>query len=831
MAERRNKHLIFAGIGGSLLILGTVAAFGLYHVMTKSLPTVEGEASVAGLSAEVQIYRDPAGIPHILATSEYDAYVAAGYVHAQDRLWQMDLLRRYGSGRLAEVLGSEAVPIDRLMRTIGIRRLADSLWNTVSEQTRRILTAYSKGVNACIREMDGRYPLEFDLLQYSPEEWKPQHSLVITRLMGWELALSWWVDLTLGELVTKLGEETARSLFPTYPDDAPLILPPDYAQPPMRGEVADASTRRVGNNRGEGPLFDESMRDALLSAQRLLGAPGSAIGSNSWVVTRERSARGGALLANDPHLMHTQPSRWYVMHLHAPEFNVAGVTIPGTPGVVIGSNNRIAWGMTNLMADDVDFFTENISYRDSTYRIGERVLRLGVRTDSIRVRGGLPVVMQVYSTVHGPVITEVFPQKGLMRKPGRFAPRPSVSMRWAGQDASDEILAQFRVNRARNWNEFLRAYSTFGVPAQNVLFGDVEGNIGYAAIGCIPLRESGVSPQLPNDGSVIARPWRGYIPYAELPRSYNPPGNALASANNRVVDQYPDHLSTLWEGDGRIRRIRQLLQEQPRFTAADFRLMQMDVLSLSADTIRDAMVEALHAWPTRPVLLTRVLNLLERWDCRMHVSSAEASIFNTAWMRLLHNTFEDEMDSTLFRNYVFLSNMPTRVLPRLLADTSATVFDDVRTPRRETKRHILIRSITEAVTELRRRFGADMRRWEWGDMHQVTFPHVLGTVSPLDRIFNVGPFPLGGNNSTVNNGEYSFTAPFASSVGPSMRFIADMASPDSSYIILTTGQSGQVFSDHYADHTALWQSGAMHRLVLDPNVVRSSRWERLVLRP
>lgn len=831
MAERRNKRLIFAGIGGSLLILGIVAAFGLYHVMTKSLPRVEGEASVAGLSADVEIFRDPAGIPHIIASSEYDAYVAAGYVHAQDRLWQMDLLRRYGSGRLAEVLGSEAVPIDRLMRTIGIRRLADSLWNSVSEQTRRILTAYSKGVNACIREMDGRYPLEFDLLQYSPEEWKPQHSLVITRLMGWELALSWWVDLTLGELVTKLGEERARALFPTYPDDAPLILPPDYAQPSMPGELAGASTRRAENNRGEGPLFDESMRDALLAAQRLLGAPGSAIGSNSWVVTRERSARGGALLANDPHLMHTQPSRWYVMHLHAPEFNVAGVTIPGTPGVVIGSNNHIAWGMTNLMADDVDFFTENISYRDSTYRIGDRVLKLGVRTDSIRVRGGLPVVMQVYSTVHGPVITEVFPQKGLMRKPGRFAPRPSVSMRWAGQDASDEILAQFRVNRARNWKEFLRAYSTFGVPAQNVIFGDVEGNIGYAAIGRIPLRESGVSPQLPNDGSTVARPWRGFIPYAELPRSYNPPGNALASANNRVVDQYPYHLSTLWEGDGRISRIRQLLQEQPRFTAADFRLMQMDVLSVSADTIRDAMVEALHAWPTRPVLLTRVLNLLERWDCRMHVSSAEASIFNTAWMRLLHNTFEDEMDSTLFRNYVFLSNMPTRVLPRLLADTSATVFDDVRTPRRETKRHILIRSITEAVTELRRRFGADMRRWEWGDMHQVTFPHPLGTVSPLDRIFNVGPFPLGGNNSTVNNGEYSFTAPFASSVGPSMRFIADMTSPDSSYIILTTGQSGQVFSDHYADHTALWQSGAMHRLVLDPDVVRSSPWKRLVLRP
>lgn len=820
--------MLLAGLGGSLLVLAVVAGFALHHIMTKSLPRTEGISEIAGLSAEVEVYRDGAGIPHILAASEYDAYVAAGYVHAQDRLWQMDLMRRYGSGRLAEVLGPEAIPIDRLMRTIGIRRLADSLWNTVSEQTRRVLRAYATGVNACIREMDGRYPLEFDLLQYTPAEWKPQHSLVISRLMGWELALSWWVDLTLGELVTKLGEERARELFPREADAAPFILPPDFVPEQLPDDIVRHDARR---RPPRWVVVDGALRDALFAAQRLLGAPGSSIGSNSWAVTRTRSSRGGALLANDPHLLHMQPSRWYVMHLQAPEFNVAGATIPGAPGVVIGHNTRIAWGLTNLMADDVDFFIEDINYRDSTYRIGDRILPLRVRTDSIFVRDSLPVVMPVYETIHGPVITDVYPQTGVMNKPGRFAPRPSVSMRWAGQDASDEILALFRVNRARNWNDLLRGFSTFGVPAQNVIYGDIEGNIGYTAIGRIPRRAAGVSPQLPNDGRAAPLPWTGYIPYDQLPRQYNPPGDAVASANNRVTENYPEHISTLWEGDGRISRIRELLREQPRFTATDFRMMQMDVRSVTADTLRDAMVDALHAWPTRPVLLTRVLNLLARWDCRMHVSSVEASIFNMTWMRLLHNTFADEMDSTLFRNYVFLSNMPTRVLPRLLADTTATVFDDVRTPRRETRRHILIRSITEAVTELRRRFGGDMRRWEWGELHQVTFPHPLGAVAPLDRVFNVGPFPIGGNNTTVNNGEYSFTAPFDAAVGPSMRFIADMTSPDSSYIILTTGQSGQIFSDHYADHTALWQSGAMHRLVINPAIIRNSPWKRLTLRP
>ncbi len=810
MAVRRNKRIIIAGIGGALVILVIIGALGLYHMMTKSLPVTEGERALPGISAEVQVVRDPAGIPHILAASEYDAYVAAGYVHAQDRLWQMDMARRYGMGRLAEVLGAEAVPVDRLMRTVGIPALADSLFQHISPQSRRILEAYTRGVNACIREMDGRYPLEFDLLQYAPEEWTPVHSLIVARLMGWELALSWWVDLTLGELVQKLGAEKAETLFPTYPEDAPVILPPDYAPALAIGD---------------------GMRDALIAAQRLSGSPGSAIGSNSWVVTRDRSARGTALLASDPHLLYMQPARWYIMHMNAPRLNVAGVTIPGAPGIVIGNNERIAWGMTNLMADDVDFFIEDVNYRDSTYRIDGRSYPLGVRTDSIFVKDSLPVVMSVYSTIHGPIITDVYPQKGVLRKPDRFAAAPSVSMRWAGQETSDEILALYRLNHAGNWKEFLAGLSLFGVPAQNFTYGDVEGNIGYAAAGFVPLRVPGISPQLPNDGTTVPQPWRGMIPFAELPRSYNPPGNVLATANNRVVESFPYHISSLWEGDGRIRRIQQLLRDQPRFSATDFKLMQMDVLSVSADTVRDAIVDALREWPGRPVLLTRVMNMLSKWDCRMHVSSVEASIFNVAYVRLLHNTFEDEMDSTLFRNYVFLSNIPTRVFPRLLADTATTIFDDVRTPRRETRQHILIKSVTEAVMQLRREFGADMQGWAWGELHQVTFRHLLGSVAPLNSIFNVGPYAAGGNNTTVNNGEFSFTEPYAAAIGPSMRYVADLASPDSSYIILTTGQSGQVFSEHYADHTALWQSGGLHRLIIDRQAILHAPWKHLLLRP
>lgn len=806
--ERTQKYVLLYGLIGSVLAILIITVLLLSWLMTKSLPEIEGTASLTGLSAATDVYRDPAGIPHILASTEYDAYVALGYVHAQDRLWQMDLLRRYGTGRLSEVLGTESLPIDRMMRTIGLHRIADSLLLSVSDQTRRILDAYTTGVNACIREHEGRYPVEFDLLQYDPEPWEPVHSLLLTRLMGWELALSWWVDLTLGRLVDRYGIDTARAFFPTYASEAPVILPPNMAAVPP-----------------------SLLEDGLAAAQHLFGAGGSAFGSNSWVVDSSHSARRAPLLANDPHLLHMQPSRWYIAHLHAPGLNVGGITLPGVPAVVIGHNDRIGWGMTSIMTDDVDFFRETVSFRDSTYTVAGKRFPLRVRTDSIFVRDSLPVPLQVYETLHGPLISDVYPARAALPEAGRFGRIPPFSFRWTGQEHSDEILALYRLNHAGSWSAFVEALEEFSTPGQNFIYADIDGKIGYAAAGRIPIRAPDVSPQVPNDGSASAAPWTGYVPYDRLPRSVNPDGGMLATANNKIVEDFPWHISSLWESEARIVRIRQLLQEQPRFSVEDFKLMQMDVQSVYADTIRDAMVAALRRWNSRPVLMTQVMNRLQRWDCRMHVSSSEAALFNVAYVHLLRNTFLDDMDSTLFRSYVFLSNIPTRVLPRLLFDTTAMVFDDLRTPGRESQQHIIIRSLTDAVAELRSALGVDMNRWRWGDLHTVEFRHPLGRLAPLDRLFNVGPIAIGGNNTTVSTGEFRFSDPYDATVGASMRFIVDMASPDSSYIILPTGQSGQPFSDHYADQTALWQSGAMHRLIINAQAIRQSGWPLLQLRP
>jgi penicillin amidase len=403
-------------------------------------------------------------------------------------------------------------------------------------------------------------------------------------------------------------------------------------------------------------------------------------------------------------------------------------------------------------------------------------------------------------------------------------------MRWTGTEFSDELLAMYRVAHASSWAAFSGAMESFGVPGQNCLYADVGGNIGFQTAGLIPVRQNG-SPVLPHDGSAGEGAWRSFIPYRELPSDLNPTEGFIATANNRIEKHYPYHISSLWESESRITRILQLLGEQKRFSSDDFRVMQMDVLSPYAGSVRDAIVEAVRSLPRRNVELTRAMNRLARWDLRMNPSSVEASIFNSAWVHLVRNTLRDEMDSVLFDNYVFLSNLPTRIIPKLLADTSTTWFDDVRTPRIETRREILVRSLADALAELHTHFGPDISTWRWGALHTVEFRHPLGEIRPLGQLLNVGPISIGGNNTTVNNGEYMITDPYAATIGPSMRFVADMAVPDTAYFILPAGQSGQPLSPHYADQTAMWQIGAFHPLLMNVETVRHAGWKHLVLTP
>jgi penicillin amidase len=800
------RNTIALGTGVSIAILLVAGYVSLRHIVMKSLPDTEGSVEAACVSAAVEIRRDEAGVPHVSAANDADLYAANGFVHAQDRLWQMDLLRRFGRGRLAELFGSRALPSDRLMRTLGIGRIADSLYRTVSDETRRMLGWYADGVNAGIAASHGKYPLEFDMLQYAPEPWTPQDCLVVDRLMGWEMTFSWWSDLMDAELIATVGEAKAREVFPS--DNAGGIM---IAGADLRGAAA--------------PIRE--FREAFLAARALLGIDGSAIGSNCWAVTRSKSATGLPLLANDPHLLHMQPARWYLIHLTAPGMNVAGAGIPGTPGVVIGHNDHLAWGITNGMIDDADFYAERVSLKDSTYEYRGGTRPLGVRIDSILVRDSSAVELPVYSTLHGPLINSVHPSHP---EASTLRGGTPLSIRWTGFEATDEILAISRLNRARSIEEARDALRHFGLPCQNITLADRHGSIAYLLAGQVPIRPEAAA-MLPSNGWDGEGEWRGFVQRDALPSLRDPAGDMIASANNRVAHSFPVYLSRLWESDARISRIRDLLAEKPSFNAADFRFMQMDAHSNDAGPIRDALVAALSNMPGRSAEIERVRGLLANWDLRMSEQSVAASLYNASYVQLLHATFEDEMGTPLFEQYIRLSNIPVRALPKLLADTATTWFDDIRTPGVETRDDILRKSVLLGVLDLTRRFGGDMNAWKWGRMHTVTFRHPMGEIAPLDKLFNVGPMSAAGQTTTINNGEYSLARPYEAVVGASLRIVMDLASIDTCLVTLTTGQSGQPLSPHYADMAVYWQNGAYHKLISNPEAIRRTNWKTLTLRP
>ncbi len=794
----------FAGLAFLALVILAVGAGAMYHLLVRSLPATTTELNANGIAGDVEIFRDGAGVPHIMAGSEDDMYFAAGFVHAQDRLWQMDLFRRLGRGRLSEILGSKALTADRLMRTLSIGRTADTLLVKVSAETRRILAAYTRGVNHCISNGRGKYPLEFDLLQYDPEPWSMQDCLIIERLLGWELTLSWWIDLTLGDLAQALGEEKAREVIPLTDPHCPAILPV------IEGRIGAA----------------DSFRDAVAELRTLTDRRGSAIGSNCWAVSGEKSATGLPLLANDTHLPHMQPGQWYIMHMQCPTMNAAGVSIPGAPGIVIGHNDHLAWGMTNAMADNADFVMERVSFRDSTWEYQGSVRRLGVRVDSILVRDSAAVEHIVYSTAHGPLVNGAHPARPAAATTAHEIP---IAIRWTGFDESDEILAVARMNRAQSWPEFKEALRTYGLPAQNITCVGKSGFIGYILAGRIPLRPAAAAV-FPSEGWTPAAEWRGYVPFEQMPYSFSEPGSRLAHANNPVSHELRFYLSGIWESDARIKRILELLDEPRAFDTRDFRLMQLDEVSHSAPMVRDAFVRALQRMPDRSLELTRVMNLLAQWDSRMTENSVAASIFNAAFTHLLRAALEDEMGADRYKRYVQISNVPVRAMERLLADTATTWFDDVRTPQIETKEDILRKAVLLGMLDLTRRRGTSMQDWKWGAVHTLTFRHPLGETAPLEALLNVGPLPAAGNNSTLNNGDYLYAEPYECVVGAAMRLIVDVSSMDTCEIVLPTGQSGQPLSPHYSDQTVLWQNGAYHQLVSDAEAIRKSGWERLLLK-
>ncbi|HEX6041035.1 penicillin acylase family protein [Longimicrobium sp.] len=760
------------------------------------------DASIAGLQAPVEVWRDSLGVPHVWARNEDDLFRAMGYVHAQDRLFQMELFRRVADGRMAEILGENLVNTDRFLRTIGMGRAAAENEARLDPAHRRLLQAYADGVNAWIGNHPGPLPPEFVTLRFKPEPWTVRNSLSIAKIMAWDLA-DWNVGLEVQRALDAVGDSLGRDVLPFYPDSGLTILGGDAdwegrgAAPPAQAAPAAALPRVSG----------VELPDVPQLALELLETASASHASNSWVIGGSRTRSGKPILANDMHLALRAPAIWYLAALHGGPFDVTGMTLPGVPVVVAGHSRRVAWGYTNAMVDDVDLFVEQVdSANPNRYRTPEGWAEMTVRQDTIRVKGKAPVVQAVRATRHGPVISDVDERGGTNRV---------IAMQWTAYAPSTEVAALFEMNRARNADEFLQAVSGFNNPHQNVVYADADGQFGYWMAGRVPIRRGG-DGVLPVPGWTGEGDWTGWLRFNQHPHVRNPADGFVVTANNRQVgSQYPHHITANWAEPWRAVRIRQMVEAGRDLTAADVLAQQMDV--------RDAW--ALRHLP-RAVRaadnagLADAAHELRAWNGEARVDSRGAALFYVWFEELRTRVGSDE-----FRGKPVY--FPRTAMERVLARGGGPWVDDVTTDSTETLDGLAAAAMRTAVERVGEK--------RWGDLHVTRIDHPMGVVSVLDRAFglNIGPFPNGGAFYTVNvSGWGGRTPPFNNAYGSSQRHVVDMADPDGSGgFVIPTGQSGNPYSPHYRDQTPMWREGRLWLIPLDRGKAEARAVSRMTLRP
>jgi penicillin amidase len=837
----KSLRIFFGALVILLVVLGAVVVFGT-RLLKKSLPQTGGEKSLAIFSQPVTVQRDDDGVPHIFAQNESDLWRAAGYVAAQDRLWQMDFTRRAVCGTLSEIFGEAMLPQDKFLRTWGFHRLAKRLAEHLSPESRRVLEAYAEGVNAFIDENKSRLPLEFSLLQYKPEQWKIEDSIGFVRLLAFNLCYAWFFEPALGKLADQYGLPMAMEIFPAVLENTPSIVRLDKlgasTESATRAELVEARARRVPRAyrvpRACRGALDDFIQLAF-DTRAKLGMPPGVLGSNSWAVSGSRTVSGKPLLANDPHLGLELPAVWYEMHLVAgSELDVIGVTLPGVPGVVLGHNRNIAWGFTHGMVDDLDFYLEKINPANANeYSHNGVWQKMEIIEEYIPIKDRQPERFVIRATAHGPVVNDIH----------EIAPKDSfaVSFRWTGFEMTDEMRAVSRLNRAKTWEEFLQAMRHFKVPNQSVIYADIAGNIGYYSCGLVPIRRDGKG-FLPYAGWENAGDWIGMIPFEQMPHVYNPPQNFVATANNLITGKnFPYYLSNAWEPASRIERITELLTQKERLDVEYFQQMQNDVVSMHARRTLPLLLKLLDAAVTpdsanvsTPESSTEendARQLLSTWDYNETADSVPAALFQVWSQEFLLATIKDEMGDTLFNAYAAWSSLAIRALEYLAQHPESPWFDNRSTPGVETAPQITLASYRKMLQTLREQQGDMMIDWQWGKIHQLTLAHPLGKHETLKQVFNTGPFPLGGSADTINKGEYRLTAPYAVMAGPSVRRIVDLANPELSFSIIPGGQSGQIFSPHHHDQVRLWLQGKYRQVSMRRETIAANDENTLVLQP
>jgi penicillin amidase len=751
------------------LLLGFVL-FILVSVF-RSPPKLRGRILLDGMDKEVRIVIDKWGVPHIFAQNETDLFFACGFMHAHERMWQMELTRRAGFGRLSEVLGKAALERDKLMRNLGLGEAALQDFEKLSPKMKELIFAYSEGVNSWMDSRRLNWPFEFQVLRYRPQPWIPLDSLIIKEIMALLLCPDYRSEVVRGKLVEKFGAETALQ-----------ILEEGLPSPPSEFEGASLS------NKHPFPSFQ---------------------GSNNWVISGDRSESGKPLLANDPHLDISLPPIWYEIHLSCPGLNAIGVSLPGVPFVIIGHNESIAWGVTNSAVDVQDLYIEKLNDTKDMYQDKEGWKPLFIQKEKIKVKGRKRAEeIEVRWTERGPIVTPIVIES---QKP--------LSLSWTIYEGGRTMEAFYLLNKAQNWQEFSNALALFDVPSQSFVYADKEGNIGYYLSGKIPLR-SAVAALYPFPGWKEEGQWKGYLDEDKKPNLFNPEEGFIITANNKIIsDDFPYYMSFDWDAPFRAERIRELLLQKEKHDIESFKIIQNDVYTKKGEWILPVLreIEGVNG------NLEEALNGIKGWDLRMS-SGKEPALFEVFMNIFYAEVFKDEMGED-FGDFDPSFRRKNAGILRILSDPFSPWFDNTNTPDVEHRTDIIKTSLEKAYEWLEKNHGSP-DDWDWMKIHSIRYRHVLGSI-PLFRFLNRGPYPVDGHAYTIRA---SFPG-IGTSSGSSYRQVIDLSDFKNSICVITSGQSGCFLSRFYDNQIPFWLEGRYHPMLFSPELIEKNSAGTLKLKP
>ena len=770
---------------------------GITLVGKSKISKMDGRIDLPGLHKPVNVKRDKWGISHITAQDNHDLFFAQGFIHAQDRLWQMEVNRRTVNGTLSEIFGEIAVDTDRTTRTFGFKRVGLEDWNNASEELKDAINAYTTGINAFMHSSDTKYPIEFSLIKHTPSEWTPLDTTALSRFMMWQLSHGWYGELIRAQLIEAVGEEHAKELEIEYPTNNPTTLHKDIEF----NKIVNGKLKKV-----KGPFLNKSL------------------GSNSWVISGDKSETGMPILSNDMHLPVSTPSLWYQNHLKSNKINVTGVSIPGLPAVLVGHNDKIAWGMTLANTDAEDLFIEKIDPHDpSKYEFKGKWKDLTVISEEIPVKDGDPVFEKIYISHHGPIISDVVP--GAM---------DAIAVNSMALKTSRAFDGFFKLNLANNWDDFTLGIREIEAPQLNVTYADVDGNIGYWCSGKVPIRKKG-NGMVPVPGWTGEYEWKGEVPFEEMPHAFNPDQGYIVTANNKIItDEFPHWLGSIWMNGYRARRIEDIINSKDKISIEDCKMMQMDVTSIPGSEFIEHFRDIKMEDPDHRV--DEALNIMKNWDGQLTADSVGGTLYSVTRYMAVKNLYEpglgpeltnrimtEGMHPLLLHTHEFFGH-DTVVLLRMLKNPDSWWIKHAGG-----KEKLLKHSFNRAFEWIRERLGPNINNWSWGKIHSISFEHAF---TMENKSFDLGPYPVGGDADTPCQMSFRAQDPFGvSSWAPSWRQIVDMGDLSNSEAMFAPGNSGQIGSKFYSNLINSWLEGEFYPMFWTLGQIQANLSSELTLKP